>query len=233
VIASQGLVPVAERSAAGGPIPIREWPYEDLVSCLKPGASSEEVAKLVVTRLRQFYKDPQDRGDHDEVPWALLDVTKVDQLRDPLASLRRELVKALRSSDKSDAALGALRSAFRGRHAGSAGEPVYDGDPMLVDLSSLCHKLKWLEVRELTAAAENLESGIKALVVPPHPKSKYSGVSIYYYPPLPEDREGSAIGGVFNATYERLRLSELTGWNQVALRATPSMAAQEVPITDV
>jgi hypothetical protein len=228
IIATQGLVPVAKRSATG-PVPIEVWPYKDLVSYLKPGASPEDVARQVVARLRQFYKDPQHRGDHEEVPWALLDVTKVDQLRHPLTSLSRELAKALRSSDKCDLALGALRSAFRGRHAGSDGQPVYDGDPMVVDLSSLCHKLKWLEVRELTAAAESLESGMKDLVVSPHPKSKFCGVGIYYYPPLPKDREGSAIGGVFNATYERLRLSELTGWDQVALQATPSMIVQEGP----
>jgi len=113
----------------------------------------------------------------------------------------------------------AFRRAFRG---------VVDGDPMLVDVSSLCDRLKELNITSLTKAADALQTCLKTLVFArlPDELTAFKGVSVYYYPPLPQERIGTNIGLVNGSHYEQLKLNQLTKWHTVALAGTPSALAR-------
>jgi hypothetical protein len=223
MISSQGLIPVAaEGDPPQPPRALPPWPHEELFDCLVGGIETETVAANLVDGLGKFYGDKANRGGHLEVPFSLLRLDKVEDLVKPLKTLKVHLYRALNSPDTSDEAYDALRFAFRG---------TVDGDPMLMDLRSLCDHLVVLGKDEVTSAAAALAQALDrtpdGIVAARRPvSSPFHGLSLYYYPASPDQRAGSAIGQVFLPAYRQLRLSKVTEWDKVALADTPSAAAQ-------
>jgi hypothetical protein len=223
MISSQGLVPVAaEGESLQPPKALPPWPHEELFNCLVGGGETGTVAANLVDALGKFYGDKANRGGHLEVPFSLLRLDKVRDLVEPLRTLEAHLYRALNSPDTSDDAYDALRFAFRG---------TVDGDPMLMDLRSLCDHLVVLGGNEVTSAAaalaQTLDRTPDGIVSAHRPvSSPFHGLSVYYYPASPDQRAGSAIGQVFLPAYRQLRLSKVTKWDKVALADTPSAAAQ-------
>jgi hypothetical protein len=223
MISSQGLVPVAaEGDSFEPPKELPPWPHEELFKCLEGGAKTETVAVNLVDSLGKFYSEKNNRGGHLEVPFSLLRLDKVQDLVSPLRTLKEHLYRALNSPGASDDIYDALRFAFRGS---------VDGDPMLMDLRSLCDHLVVLGGDEVTSAAAALAQAVDRTpdgIVSAHRpvSSPFHGLSLYYYPASPDQRAGSAIGQVFLPAYRVLRLSQATEWDKVALADTPSVAAQ-------
>ena len=219
MIASQGLIPIATQSDKSlRPQTLEPWPYRDLFDQLTAGNDISMTAQKLVTQLGEFYVRPEHRGEHLEVPITALSLEDVEALVAPLKELQECLAIALDDPLESDGVYDALRRAFRGH---------VDGDPLLVDVQSLCDRLDELGRRDVSRIAVELSKALKAVVRIHSPQpSRFSGLSMYYYPPTPEDRRGSAIGEVFGATYKQLRLNRLTGWHNVALAETSSVSAQ-------
>jgi hypothetical protein len=219
MIASQGLIPVAVQGEDDSPPRvIPPWPYQQLFGYLARDEDTRVIAQKLVGALGDFYATPDHKASHLEVPMTLLNLEKVRHAVDPLKALADRLTRALDHPRESDAAYDALRRAFRG---------FVDGDPMLVDMQSLCDRLGELGIVELKVLGDKVDEALDLIVETHLPNgSKFGGLSAYYYPASSAERQRSAIGEVFGASYKRLRLNGQTGWHKVALAETPSMIAR-------
>ena len=221
MVASQGLIPVAlEADDTNQARALPSWPYARMLACLNDTSNgTEAVVRGLVELLGKYYGRREHRGDHIDVPIAALRLDKIAEVKKPLSELRDQLELAMDKPHTADQVEDAFRRAFRG---------VVDGDPMLVDVSSLCDRLKELNIKSLTQSAETLKTHLKDLVLVRLPvrDTAFNGVSIYYYPPLPQERIGTNIGLVNRMHYEQLKLNQLTKWHTVALAGTPSALAR-------
>jgi len=218
MIASQGLIPVAmEADDENPPKALEPWPYAKMLACLNDGGTDGVVKNLVDT-LGEYYRQRENRGHHIDVPIAALRLDQIANVIQPLITLRQQIELEMDNPHAVDQIDDAFRRAFRG---------VVDGDPMLVDVRSLCDRLAELNIDSMTKAADELRDGLKALVFARLPAgTAFNGVSVYYYPSYPQERIGTNIGLVNRAQYEQLQLNKLTQWHTVALAGTPSALAR-------
>ena len=177
------------------------------------------VVEGLVDSIGEHYANRENRADHIDVPIAALELGNITGVIKPFDNLREQVGQVLDNPHTADQIEDAFRRAFRG---------VKDGDPMLVDVSSLCDRLKELDIASLTKAADELQTRLKTLVLARRPKTNtaFTGVSVYYYPPFPQERIGTNIGLVNASHYQQLKLNELTQWHTVALAGTPSALAR-------
>jgi hypothetical protein len=220
MVASQGLIPVAlEADEDKPPSVLPTWPYDEMLAAFNDDDTTDTVRNLV-TSIGGHYEKPENRADHIDVPIAALALGNLANVSTSLNTLREQICQALGGPRTAVQIEDAFRRAFRG---------VKDGDPMLVDVSSLCDRLKELGVDSLTAAADALKDCIKKTLVVarrPNENTAFTGVSVYYYPPFPQERMGTNIGLVNASDYEQLTLNKLTSWHTVALAGTPSALAR-------
>jgi hypothetical protein len=219
MIASQGLIPVAmEADDENPPKPLPSWPYVEMLACFDD-AETERVVTRLVESLGEYYRQRKNRGHHIDVPIAALKLDEVENVAKPLKALGEQIQRAMDNPHTVDQIEDAFRRAFRG---------VVDGDPMLVDVSSLCDRLSELNIASLTTAADELRACLATLVFVRRPakRTAFNGVSVYYYPLLPQERVGTSIGLVNGSHYERLQLNKRTEWHTVALAGTPSALAR-------
>ena len=181
--------------------------------------STDLIVRRLVTALGEYYRQRENRGHHIDVPIAALTLGEVAQMVKPLSNLREQIDREMDNPHMVDQVEDAFRRAFRG---------VVDGDPMLVDVSSLCDRLRELNIEPLTAAAHELQACLESLVLVrlPDKGTAFTGVSVFYYPPLPQERIGTNIGLVNGSHYQQLQLNKLTHWHTVALAGTPSALAR-------
>jgi len=219
MIASQGLIPVAmEADGKNQPKALPPWPYDKMLACFNADPT-DRIVRCLVENLGEYYRPRENRGHHIDVPIAALTLDKVRNVVEPLSDLREQIHREMDNPHTVDQIEDAFRRAFRG---------VVDGDPMLVDVSSLCDRLTELNIESLTKAADELRTCLETLVFArlPARDTAFSGVSVYYYPPLPQERIGTNIGLVNGSHYEQLQLNKLTKWHAVALAGTPSALAR-------
>jgi hypothetical protein len=221
MVASQGLIPVAlEADENERPRVLPPWPYGKMLAGFhRADTDTDTVVKGLVDSIGEHYANRENRADHIDVPIAVLDLGQIKDMIGPLDNLRQQIALVMDKPQTADQIEDAFRRTFRG---------VKDGDPVLVDVSSLCDRLKELDVASLTKAADELQTRLKTLVLARRPKTNtaFTGVSVYYYPPFPQERTGTNIGLVNAFHYEQLKLNELTRWHTVALAGTPSALAR-------
>ena len=205
VVASQALVPIAS-----------VWPYEDLFTDLAVGKSASECA--LVTTLGKFYDKPENRVPDDAVPFALLDLRKVDRVSDALNGL----VDSLREVGTED-----RRRAIE--HASIA-------DIALADVRTLCANLqRACSPRTAAAAAQSLDAAVNDLVVHQYAQIPgFRGVSVFYYPS--QERRNSPDGGRIIwpllpfSRYATFRLGKETEWKQVAFEQLRPVKSPTQPV---
>ncbi len=193
VVASQGLVPI-----------LPAWPYGDLFNDLVNLAAGGAPRDLVI-RLGKFYDQPGNRGSHDAVPFALLELDKMDQVSHALKGLVSE-----------------LSGAGNGYHCpnghASAIERARIGDIALADVRTLCDNLQG---ECSSTEAQNLDVAVSHLVPQQYSQTPgYRGVSIFYYP-SPQTKQRASPRERFIwpllpfSRYTQLALAQETRWEDV------------------
>jgi hypothetical protein len=219
------LAPYAEHMLASqARVPQIGWPYEDIFSTLDETdpRETERAAVKLRDHLWNFYSLSRNRAERDEVPYSLLNLSAVENIKDPY----RKLLKGLRT----------LRAQEGGaKIVSDALECATVGDPALADLkgwlrvlSCSIQKLKNQRlperkpdgstdeaIKKVEAEFERLETPIRSLDeqlnrlvvwkredelqgltkedVSRRPSSAFGGVSVFHYPDQQKDFEESMI----------------------------------------
>jgi hypothetical protein len=220
MIASQSVVPVAG-----------VWPWRAFMTTLMAGAASADVGEGIARQLGTFLDKPAHRHPFADVPYSLIDLTVAETIVAPLKALADALDEA-RSVPARSAACSAALEAARVGYPDDAANP---GDPALLDVVTLCDKLRVLDQGDVAGAATALGDAVRDRLVRwrHSQKGTYQGTSLYYQPVTPRDIERSFIlssseeDAARDATYyEQLALCQATGWHRIALKPLGRQAAK-------
>jgi hypothetical protein len=201
-------------------VPIEGWPYGPMFKQLTRTTNPKTAAKGIVGELHRHYSQEKNRHGRKEVPYSLLDTTRLSDVSEPLRSIAGKLGGGT-AKNGSDA----LRKAVTG---------TARADTALLDVHALCRRLKRLGQKP---AAERLEAAINAVVTTGangrQGPSTFGGVSVFCYPLARREQEKSLIARhATRGVYSSLAISK-TGWNSVALKAMPNNAVAVAPTTTV
>jgi hypothetical protein len=211
VIASQGLVPI---------LPV--WPYRYLFKDLVNLADGAAPTDLVI-RLGKLYDQPGNRGPLEAVPFALLDLKKMDQVSVALEGLVSELSGG---GDNHPKAAGHVSAIERARI----------GDIALADVRTLCDNLQG---ESSSKEANKLDVAVSHLVSQQYSQTPgYRGVSIFYYPSQQAKQRSTPRERFIwpllpYSWYTELRLAQATKWEEVGyeqLLPTESQNKKEHPM---
>ena len=205
-VASQSLVPIGRKFLDF------VWPYRELFDALfKP-----DVGPAAMAALKKFYQQNWDEEKVKNlscVPFALLDLSKVPGVTQPL----KDLVRAIDAvHPATDSGLGHRASLFGRARIVPRGPGEEASDEALVDVRKLCDELKHVNP-SIAAAALNLKAALAPLVThefeagPSDVKALgFGGVSAFYRPP----GSGTSIiaGAIARSNYEALQFSKQTQW---------------------
>src|SRR5262245_51414570 len=145
--------------ASPGIVPVEGWPYAKMLEQLAATRDPKTAAQNVTNELHAYYADAKNRGHRKEVPFTLLDTSQLTGISDPLHALAAQL--------------DARTTNGNGRHAiRKAVASAADADPALIDVETLCRKLKAYQMRK---PAEQLEAATKRL-------ARNGRVSLFCYP---------------------------------------------------
>jgi hypothetical protein len=199
-------------------VPVHGWPYQDILGHVGQSADVEATAMGIVNDLGRYYSVPTNRGTNRDVPFSLIDLTKLPMLVPPLKSVISGVVQALTGgSDRAKV-----------REALAAATP---GDSALVDIGALTRRLEDLGDGDLEAAAQDLESVLVNNVVSAHTSRRtpqgdrrFSGLSLFRFPSAPSEQLSSnltAAGFLSRRVYRKLSLCTDTRWSDIALEEMP------------
>jgi cysteine peptidase C11 family protein len=211
MLASQSVVPVAG-----------VWPWLQFMTALMPSAVSGDVGRALAVQLAHFLDEPSNRGPFEDVPYSLIDLEETETVVKPLKALVSGL-EAVRTDAKRAAACAKALEASRIGYPDDHSNP---GDPALLDVPTMCDKLKAVDADAVAGPARALGEAVRERLVRWHHSQKkaYQGISLYYQPVKPHDIERSFImsGNAEDAAkdaeyYAQLALCEATGWHRIAL----------------
>lgn len=218
MVASQSLIPVGTLYANF------VWPYGDLLKALASATFAVDMTK----RLLKFYVDNFSYIQYlPTVPLALLDLSKVPALKQPVKALVAKLA-ALAPGQRLP-----LLEPARLVKLDTTTIPaiLLAGDGGLLDILKLCAWLKspqapWSD--QQTAA--DLETELKKLVTisaEAHPASTpdlgFNGVSAFHWPPVSVSTDDFITEAVRRSlgAYKSLEFVKQTGWDQLSLEHKP------------
>ena len=211
MLASQSVVPIAG-----------VWPWLQFMTALMPSAVSGDVGHALAVQLAHFLDEPSNRGPFEDVPYSLIDLDEAESVVKPLKALVNGL-DAVRGDAKRSAA---CAKALEGSRIGYPDDHANPGDPALLDVPTMCDRLKAIDVDAVSGPARALGVAVRERLVRWHhaQKQTYQGISLYYQPVKPHDVERSFImsGNAEDAAkdaeyYAKLALCEATGWHRIAL----------------
>jgi hypothetical protein len=211
MLASQSVVPVAG-----------VWPWLQFMTALMPSAVSGDVGRALAVQLAHFLDEPSNRGPFEDVPYSLIDLDETETIVKPL----KALVNALDASRTDAKRAAACAKALESARIGYPDDPSNPGDPALLDVPTLCDKLRAIDADAVAGPARALGVAVRERLVRWHhaQKKSYQGISLYYQPVKPHDIERSFImsGNAEDAAkdaeyYAKLALCEATGWHRIAL----------------
>ena len=232
-----------------GRVPQVGWPYEDIFKHLAGRDDVRTVAKQLVDDLNVFYSAARNRAGKDEVPISSVNLGSVGAIADALDTLAGEikagrgngakksrpapalaaltpedmkpngdipdaaslLTKIMELRDRNEPAdQRAIRLAFEG---------AVLGDSALLDLRALGAGLE----PHLGESAKALRETVEKAVYQPR-RSAFGGLSVFYYPRMPQDVTESFIAPLISqdtSLYKDLRLATDTkAWSDLALEHT-------------
>lgn len=215
MIATQALAPI-----------LGVWPWAEVMRTLTPDTSSADAGLAIVQTLAAFLDQPANRDPFADVPLSLLDLGAAEAFARPLAALTSAL-EAVRG----DAALArACAKAFEGARMGTPADHDQPGDPALVDVLTLCDRLRKVKDERVARQAATLGDAVKTKLVRWHhaQQRRFTGTSLFYKPVKAEDvtrsylqAEDPATAAADAAHYASLALCVATGWHRIALDPFP------------
>jgi Clostripain family len=184
--------------ASPGIVPIEGWPYVNMLEQLAATRDPRIAAQKVLSELRAFYADANNRPNRKEVPFTLLDTSQIPDVSEPLRAIATQLHSATAKGNGNP-----IRKAI----ASSA-----DADPALIDVDTLCRKLKAHRMRE---SSQRLAAAVKKV-------ARDGRVSLFCFPFDRRYQKRSIVAAHSTRdVYGDLAIVK-TGWNKVALEAMPT-----------
>jgi hypothetical protein len=182
-------------------VPVEGWPYVRMLDQLSRLSDAKLAAKAVVRELQHHYQTAANRHGRPQVPFTLLEISKLSDVTDPLRAIATKLA--------TEAARGSAGEPFRKALTGAAAP----ADPALVDVNALCRKVKRLGLKQ---PAERLETALAQMT-----SSDDSHVSLFCYPFGKRELDSSILAPhARREVYGELAIAK-TGWDGIALEAMP------------
>jgi len=181
-------------------VPVEGWPYDRMFEQLTRQADAKLAAKALVKELEQYYKVEANRHGRTEVPFTLMDTSKLGDVSEPLRAIATKLAAATSRGKGGEPFRKALTSSAK-------------ADPALLDVGTLCQKIKRHGLKQ---PAEQLETALATLTL-----SDDNGVSLFCFPFAKKDQSRSIVAAhSTRPVYSELAITK-TGWDSVALQAMP------------
>jgi len=192
-------------------VPIEGWPYARMFEQLARQPEAKPAARALVKELEQYYKVEANRHGRTEVPFTLMDTSKLSEVSEPLRAIATKLT--------AETARGNGGEPFRKALTGSA-----KADPALVDVHTLCRKIKRHGLKQ---PAEHLESALANMTLSDGGAHGRAGVSLFCFPFAKKDQTRSIVARhATRPVYSELAIVK-TGWDGVALKAMPKVGLPE------
>jgi hypothetical protein len=223
VIASQSQVPVYRYNPPTSTTKVAgTWPHDLLLDCFDDVGGSAvpgDVASAAVHQIiATYYANPANRLWFPEVPYTLLDITKVTALRNAFHDLAKklDLLRAGPGDSKGAIARGALMNqAFTGPLKAVGTAAPKPGNVALVDLLRLCEAIQAMtDSGAPTGEAAALQQALAAVVLKHAPAGAVCrGLSVYYEPISTTRADGAndfdLAGEIMSTTYQMLEVGGL------------------------
>jgi hypothetical protein len=187
-------------------VPIEGWPYARMFEQLARQPEAKLAAKALVKELEQYYKVEAHRHGRTDVPFTLMDTSKLSDVSEPLRAIATKLT--------AETTRGNGGGPFRKALTTSA-----KADPALVDVNTLCGKIKRHGLKQ---PAEHLEAALANMTL-----SDDKSVSLFCFPFAKKDQTRSIVAHhATRPVYSELAIVK-TGWDGVALKAMPKVEPPE------
>ena len=181
-------------------VPIEGWPYAQMFEQLARQPEAKLAAKALVKELEQYYAVDANRHGRTEVPFTLMDTSKLSEVSEPLRAIATTLT--------TETARGTAGEPFRKALTTST-----KADPALVDVITMCRKIKRHGLKQ---PAEHLETALATMTL-----SDDKSVSLFCFPFAKKDQKESIVAHhATRPVYSELAIVK-TGWDGVALKAMP------------
>jgi len=188
-------------------VPVEGWPYARMFEQLARQPNGKLAAKAVVKELQQHYEVAANRHGRARVPFTLVDTSKLADVSEPLRAIATTLA--------TETSRGNGGEPFRKALTSSA-----PADPALVDVNTLCRKLKR---HGLKHPAGLLETAPAQVIL-----SDEKSLCLFCFPFAKRDQARSIVAHhATRPVYSELAITR-TGWDGVALKAMPVIAATPV-----
>jgi hypothetical protein len=192
-------------------VPIEGWPYARIFEQLARQPEAKAAAKALVKELEQYYKVEANRHGRTDVPFTLMDTSKLSDVSEPLRAIATKLT--------AETARGNGGEPFRKALTSSA-----KADPALVDVKTLCGKIKRHGLKQ---PAEHLEAALANMMLSDDGAHGRAGVSLFCFPFAKKDQTRSIVAHhATRPVYSELAIVK-TGWDGVALKAMPKVEPPE------
>jgi hypothetical protein len=186
-------------------VPIEGWPYARMFDQLTRQTDARLAAKALIKELEQHYKVADNRHGRPRVPFTLLDTSKLSDVTEPLREIATKLAAQVTR--------GSGGKPFRTALTGATQANAVQADPALVDVGTLCRRIKRLGLKQ---AAERLEAALEQVT-----DGDEKQVSLFCYPFAKDAAAASILAPhARREVYDELMIAK-TGWNSVALAAMP------------
>lgn len=183
-------------------VPIEGWPYARMFEQLARQPEAKQAARALVKELEQYYKVEANRHGRTEVPFTLMDTTRLSDVSEPLRAIATKLTAAIARGNSGEPFRQALTSSAK-------------ADPALVDVNTLCRKIKRHGLKQ---PAEHLEAALANMTL-----SDDKSVGLFCFPFAKKDQSRSIVAHhATRPVYSELAIVK-TGWDGVALTAMPKV----------
>lgn len=187
-------------------VPIEGWPYARMFEQLVRQPDAKAAAKALVKELGQYYKVDANRHGRTDVPFTLMDTSKLSDVSEPLRAIATKLTAETARGNGGDPFRKVLTTSTK-------------ADPALVDVNTLCQKIKRHGLKQ---PAEHLESALANMTL-----SDDKSVSLFCFPFAKKDQKESIVAHhATRPVYSELAIVK-TGWDGVALKAMPKVEPPE------
>jgi hypothetical protein len=187
-------------------VPIEGWPYARMFEQLARQPEAKAAAKALVKEIEQYYKVEANRHGRTDVPFTLMDTSKLSDVSEPLRAIATKLTAETARGNGGDPFRKALTASAK-------------ADPSLVDVNTLCGKIKRHGLKQ---PAEHLEAALANMTL-----SEDKSVSLFCFPFAKKDQTRSIVAHhATRPVYSELAIVK-TGWDGVALKAMPKVAPPE------
>ena len=190
-------------------VPVEGWPYARMFEQLARQPEAKAAARALVKELEQYYKVEANRHGRSDVPFTLMDTSKLSDVNEPLRAIATKLTAETKRGNGGEPFRKALTDSAK-------------ADPALVDVMTLCRRIKRHGLKQ---PAAHLEAALANMTL-----SDDKSVGLFCFPFAKKDQTRSIVAHhATRPVYSELAIVK-TGWDGVALRAMPKVEAP-VPVT--